>query len=513
MFNIVNLLDQINEHMCSYTIKKSGQTKDWFVSKLNIESSLLDEEISGLVALKEATENAANKLNPTIEAALSTNTIGMKYPIVEKCKKDLCTVDKEECDPKDYDSIIKLCDVRNVLSPCVSEEPKEVILGSVTNDIVKEAADELSTTSSFINDIIDKAIKLKADCYSSVFDINNKIETINMNDNYTEDDVVNAEATKIIALNQCLKSVVEVSRVAKELKRSFVENAKLIISVANYNPREFRESNQNILDNLNSLEQVIESSLLSNVDDRTLEEVEEGNALDKMKANLTLSNKRFLEKYGEAAKKSNCLGITMKEWYTPKDIDKQFKSLSDEVMKEFGKNYKSVDQLQADYKRLRGNIFYLGGEYDAISRKQLNGKSVALVRDLACDKKSNYVLKKSDVKDAIEMLKNVSREIDDVNSKFTDSSISTAYGSSKGSTIGKDKEERYAVKIDNMRRDLMKVLAMNYYKTKLMQLKMLQKQSRLVVMKAARQKPTNEEATIIANLEACIDEIGELITK
>ena len=72
--------------------------------------------------------------------------------------------------------------MRNVLSPCVSDEPKEVILGSVTNDIVKEAADELSTTSSFINDIIDKAIKLKADCYSSVFDINNKIEIFNMND-------------------------------------------------------------------------------------------------------------------------------------------------------------------------------------------------------------------------------------------------------------------------------------------------------------------------------------------
>lgn len=681
MFNVTNLLEQANEHKMEFLhnriLREAGKTQEQYVSKLTVES-LLDNEISELITLREAVENVSGKLSPLVEKALTVNTMGMKFPIKEysDCnkkidelfkdnngldeteeslaageiksaneeveegvtnillKKNVALVTKlhakhhlvtknvqntgewellhpflleyityakttndisyirqdfrsgitqlnkmadnfesvekghpnkgvnvkniqkridkgqsskkikahikwmqttyksaidtqakkikenmnEMTDISDdgidiKDSIIKSCDIKQLLSPCTTEEPKEVILGSVTDDMVKEAAKEISTSSAFINDIIDKAIKLKSNCYGSVLDINNKIETINMNDNYTEEDVVNTEAAKMNILEHCLKSAIGVDLTAKEIKSTFVENAKLIISVANYNPRSFKESNENIMDNLNNLEWVIESSLSSSVDTRTLEEIEEGNTLDSMKASLTLSNKKFLDKYGEAAKKSNCLGIVMKDWYEPKDIDKQFKSLSDEVNKRFGKTYKNLDDLEKDYKRLRGNILGLGGEYENISKKQLGGKSVALVKDLAFEKKENHVVKKTDVTDAINCLKTVSRQLDDVNSKTTDVSLSVAYSNSKGNTVGKTKEERLEAKIDAMKRDLMKILQYNYYKTKLGQLKVLQKQSRLVIMKAARQKPTNEETNIMNKFDSCIDEIGNIIIK
>lgn len=517
MFNVTNLLEQANEHKMEFLhnriLREAGKTQEQYVSKLIVES-LLDNEISELITLREAVENVSGKLSPLVEKALAVNTMGMRFPIKEHsdCNKKI-----DDClnytDCIDKDNIDKSCDIKQLLSPCTTEEPKEVILGSVTDDMVKEAAKEISTSSAFINDIIDKAIKLKSNCYGSVLDINNKIETINMNDNYTEEDVLNTEAAKMNILECCLKSAIGVDLTAKKIKSTFVENAKLIISVANYNPRSFKESNENIMDNLNNLEWVIESSLSSSVDTRTLEEIEEGNTLDSMKASLTLSNKKFLDKYGEAAKKSNCLGIVMKDWYEPKDIDKQFKSLSDEVNKRFGKTYKNLDDLEKDYKRLRGNILGLGGEYENISKKQLGGKSVALVKDLAFEKKEDHVVKKTDVTDAINCLKTVSRQIDDVNSKSTDTALSVAYGNSKGNTIGRTKEERLEAKIDAMKRDLMKILQTNYYKTKLKQLKVLQKQSRLVIMKAARQKPTNEETNIMNKFDSCIDEIGNIIIK
>ena len=412
------------------------------------------------------------------------------------------------------DKLMKSCNIKDVLSPYTTEEPKEIILGSVTDDIVKEAAEELSMTTSFINNAIDKAIKLKAHCYGSVLDINNKIETINMNDNYAEEDVLNTEAAKMMVLEQCLKSVAEVSRAIKNIKSTFVEDAKFITSVANYNPRSFKESNDNIMDNLNMLEQIIEFCLVINEDNKPLEEIEESDTINKMKAKLVLSNKRFLEKYSNAAKKSNCLGITMKEWYKPKDIDKQFKQLTDEVNKKFGKDYKSVDALEADYKRLKGNILGLGGEYSSISKKQLNRKSVALTKELAFVKEKNHIITKSDVDKAIKMLETVSRQIDQVYVDRYNSSILSICGTTKAnSCIGKTKEERLYSKIDTMKKSLLNLLQGNYYAIKLEQVKILQKQSRLVIMKAARQKPTNEEATIMINLESCIDEIGEIIMR
>ena len=241
--------------------------------------------------------------------------------------------------------------------------------------------------------------------------------------------------------------------------------------------------------------------------------------IQKLKATSKKSNDKFLDKYEAKALQSPCENITIETWYEFIDVDSKYKTAVKELENLF-KNADSKDpeDLKDQWKDLKDKW---GGLIAGKAAKP-NAKfatpdgevefGFSFFKSLVTKKVRNHKVTKEDVKDAVKLLKYISREIDAAYKDFISSNISSsyAYSTNRPGSIGLSKAERYSKKLTNLKKNYMGLLERNYRGAIYWQLKTKQDQARLVIMKAAGQKPTNESDVIDEELDSIYE---ELITK
>ncbi len=222
-------------------------------------------------------------------------------------------------------------------------------------------------------------------------------------------------------------------------------------------------------------------------------------AFEGIRAKMTLSNKKFLKKYESQALSSNCEGIMMKKYYIPvTGLEKKCNDLIKEVEIEFkkGLNDDDPDEMKKRFKEIRGS-FVLGfadGESTAKGAKMLDGKSIAKVKNLAVKEETNHKVTKQDVQFAVNYLKDIDKRIDDAEREYQKivGSITQAFYTPLR-TLGRTKGEKYVKKIERITKETIENIQLNYRKIKLSQLKVMQQQSRKVVLLASRTKATESD--------------------
>lgn len=222
-------------------------------------------------------------------------------------------------------------------------------------------------------------------------------------------------------------------------------------------------------------------------------------AFEGIRSKMTLSNKKFLKKYESQALSSNCEGIMMKKYYIPvTGLEKKCNDLIKEVETEFkkGLNDDDPDEMKKRFKEIRGS-FVLGfadGESTAKGAKMLDGKSIAKVKNLAVKEETNHKVTKQDVQFAVNYLKDIDKRIDDAEREYQKivGSITQAFYTPLR-TLGRTKGEKYVKKIERITKETIENIQLNYRKIKLSQLKVMQQQSRKVVLLASRTKATESD--------------------
>lgn len=222
-------------------------------------------------------------------------------------------------------------------------------------------------------------------------------------------------------------------------------------------------------------------------------------AFEGIRSKMTLSNKKFLKKYESQALSSNCEGIMMKKYYIPvTGLEKKCNDLIKEVETEFkkGLNDDDTDEMKKRFKEIRGS-FILGfadGESVAKGAKMLDGKSIAKVKNLAVKEETNHKVTKQDVQFAVNYLKDIDKRIDDAEREYQKivGSITQAFYAPLR-ILGRTKGEKYVKKIERITKETIENIQLNYRKIKLSQLKIMQQQSRKVVLLASRTKATESD--------------------
>ena len=222
-------------------------------------------------------------------------------------------------------------------------------------------------------------------------------------------------------------------------------------------------------------------------------------AFEGIRSKMTLSNKKFLKKYESQALSSNCEGIMMKKYYIPvTGLEKKCNDLIKEVETEFkkGLNDDDPDEMKKRFKEIRGS-FVLGfadGESTAKGAKMLDGKSISKVKNLAVKEETNHKVTKQDVQFAVNYLKDIDKRIDDAEREYQKivGSITQAFYTPLR-TLGRTKGEKYVKKIERITKETIENIQLNYRKIKLSQLKVMQQQSRKVVLLASRTKATESD--------------------
>ena len=562
MLNVENTMKQIAqckmETACNCCIDdhKKSENFDFVVSK--IDGPIISESyINYLVNFGERLIKTSKLFLETYkEKAISVNPIGLTTDVVsestkididsalsyyyekcknitgEACKKEACKDEackKEACkkhiselgcigkNNESYDE-----DTRTILAKCsIFEKCCKKETCNVDKHTVKEAAEYLENVESSISDMIDKAISIKSDIASRCIAINNKIET----SDFVDDDIVDVlctEAEKITILHNGLVASNYLVIEAGVLKEKVMNACKILAETANYNPREIKNS----MEKMSIVESFVDDYFcveLADVDSaehqvQDIVEIEEAEKLDKLKVMMTKNNKKFLEKYEEQALKSSCLGITIDKWYVPLDADKAYKDLLAETEKTFKVKYKDINELKAAYKKLRGSfaqsvIFGVAANSaeNQIVLKQMGDKYTNTINKVAYRVEKNHKVTKSDVKDAVAFLKkDLASEISKLEKSTSSTSIGLSYNI-KSNTIGKSAEDKLKIKISDMEEDTKSFLKLNYEKIKIAQLKTLQKQSRLVILKAARQKVSESEVNESIKADSILEEMGSVL--
>ena len=293
---------------------------------------------------------------------------------------------------------------------------------------------------------------------------------------------------------------------------------KIVICANEYNPRNFVESFSEVQDIACVIESASNESYEVDNDGILLKVYQEGvkEKLQKLKATAKASNDKFLDKYEAKALSSPCDNITIETWYEFVDLKKKY----DESLKKLkdlfkGANSKNPEELKDLYKDLKDKW---GGMKagkaskpvaDFITPDGEREKSLGTFLSFAAKKVKNHKVTKQDVKDAVSLLKNISKEIDVAYKDFTKSNNQTLYAYDTGNRpgIGLSKAEKYSRKLTNLEKDYTDLLERNYNGALYWQLKAKQDQARLVVMKAAGQRSANESDIIDEELDSTYEEL------
>lgn len=296
---------------------------------------------------------------------------------------------------------------------------------------------------------------------------------------------------------------------------------QIIAMVAHHNPRNIAESSlvTNLVSDIISESSNVIYEECDNIDIGTyIEERAFQDKITKLKAKLILSNKKFLKKYEEIALKSNCKGLILKEWYTPIDCDKKLNEVLEEIDRVLVANSDDPEELKAQYKELRGSYlcYYIDGKKSRVMSKMYDDRDsvVGSIKDAALEKHLNHQITHKDVKDAIEYLKHSDRLIDEYYNNYNKSLRTTLYNSDVAMTLGRSKDEKYIKEIDQLRRTAIDQVMNIYYHMKSIQVDVLQQQSRMVVMKAARlTKVSESELMEMKDVDILFEQLFDTISK
>lgn len=276
-----------------------------------------------------------------------------------------------------------------------------------------------------------------------------------------------------------------------------------------YNPRSIKETSP-VSSNFIS---VIESSINEIYDNpkeyidrdkKSIQETTIEKINQKYKKKIIDDNKRFIDTYADAALKSSCAGLSMKTWLIPIDIVSPIKQSIAIVL--------SV----LDYKKLASHdITHLASLYESAKamEKAINSDSTAKVKDKITSPamkkavsilpwvdndgdsrwafivKKNYSIKKADIKDAVNFLKDIESDFKILDKEAVQDSKNMSAMKKEVDGLARTKISEKEKFINSMRRIAYRIICVLNAKkmtSGFYQLKYIQTQSRKAITMAAR---------------------------
>ena len=332
--------------------------------------------------------------------------------------------------------------------------------------------------------------------------------------NCTNEAVASCFAVNTYLMEQDFLDHSYVVTLENQLLEMLTQARKVVMCVHDYDPRNYVES----LASVQEMAENIEESCNKSYDaclEMNMEEylIEAGfkEKIDSLRSRFVASNKRFLNKYEDRALKSSCSGLVMDKWYTFADLDKKYKDTLKKIQDLFkGTNTDDVDKLKAAYKDLKDKGFGLipGKVAKANSTFFTNdgseGKVIVSYASIGSTLTRNHKVTKQDVKDAVNILKDVGKEITEARNAFQKSNLGMQFAGIHGPSLG-TKSEKYQNKLTNLKKDYADLLDNNYKGALYWQLVAKQQQARKVVLMAARDVKT-ENAMFDDELISLIEE-------
>lgn len=517
--------------------------------------SIMEKELAFLEALEMVwDEQDKNILENVYPVAEKVNTIGLiidKYMTpksVDRCYREMSSTLQGEMKKVLSSDDIMVCDkfINSIIEPnseldkkinktiCCSKDSlcKECFdieeNRKVTHEDLSKAKEIISNTKSKISDIKDKVkdnIKSKKTTSTNLKErMEKSVKVVHGNSKMDDEECCGSktEAAKLNCIAACMyeQEMIDYANII-QLETQLIEmhdqSVKLILGASLHNPRAIIESNTY----LENMYKVINAHTENTYDlcyemakdiDAYIEESGFKETLQRFRTKLTVSNDKFLKKYAERAKNSNCKGVVIEDWYEPVDINNLIRKGEKKFDALFTvKNDEDYKVLKDRYKKLRGNflLYYMDGEYSKPAAAMLDDKVAAMYKDIVVKKVKNHQVTQKDVNDAIAYLKDSSALLrkyeNEFNKKYNSSMFVRRY-----SGFLKTKDEKIRIKIDNLAASAASNMEVIASAMVMNQVKILQTQARLVVLKAARASKNEvvKEAAEIENVCIMIEELN-----
>ena len=263
--------------------------------------------------------------------------------------------------------------------------------------------------------------------------------------------------------------------VKESMNKIFLDNVNIAIfemanGIDNINDYIIENSNESIMEGVKILEEISVK-------------------LPKIKIKLTKDNNDYLNKYEKKALENNPIGLNMKKFYIPKD--KYIKTCLAESKKVSKLNITSkseIDKYMTDF--AKKNDITPGAQ------------NMHVVFDI----KKNYSITKKDIQNAIKILKNAEKQIKYIESE---SKKRQEYTKSKLSAIdNNDKLSKEEKNNEKLRLQLSNTFWGAGMITMNNQITIMQKQSRKILVKAAKHNPRNikESNLYLEEVETLLEE-------
>lgn len=332
--------------------------------------------------------------------------------------------------------------------------------------------------------------------------------------NCTNEAVASCFAVNTYLMEQDFLDHSYVVTLENQLLEMLTQARKVVMCVHDYDPRNYVESLASVQEMAENIEESCNESYDACLEMNTEEYLIEAGfkeKIDSLRSRFVASNKRFLNKHEDRALKSSCSGLVMDKWYTFADLDKKYKDTLKKIQDLFkGTNTDDVDKLKAAYKDLKDKGFGLipGKVAKANSTFFTNdgseGKAIVSYASIGSTLTRNHKVTKQDVKDAVNTLKDVGKEITEAWNAFQKSNLGMQFAGIHGPSLG-TKSEKYQNKLTNLKKDYADLLDNNYKGALYWQLVAKQQQARKVVLMAARDVKT-ENAMFDDELISLIEE-------
>lgn len=526
-------------------------------------TSVLEEEYTFLESMKLIHRNKMKEIELALEKAESNKLVGLSLPVYMECddfmektksyirdvmdsaEKAFLSGDISDINqftsrfvnnsvligPEGELPMIDLvcCNKKTIMNECFTIiENKQI-----TKEILQDAKEFLESYEEKITEA-QKEVQKKSELYREKAaklqeEIDKNLKAINGDCNIDKEkhkigsgpqneSVSKAYAAALVLMESDLIERSAIVQLETQLMEMNTQAKKIILAAAMHQPRDIKNSNKNLNEALSILEYTedcIYEECMSICEDteQYIQEAALKDKLDSFKVTIAKSNEKFVNKYAEDAKKYKG-NIVIDKWYETVDIESKYKKAMQEVDKVFKlKSDATVEELKEKKKEIMGtfkdNIF---SPRKATGSKPIyvlfDDHDVVIYKNFVMKEILNHKLTKKDVDDAINYLKNSQKEIDNAQKRYTDLFNSIYFGKNTNKA-GRTKGEKITTKIEDYKYNIIKSIEMSYSAMVMMQLKMKQKQARLVLLKAARVKAIDE--SVINDLENVFEMVEECV--
>lgn len=520
-----------------------------------VGESFIPKKISYVQEVSDELEDIADILNPENnkcvlkckDTACTTNPIGLIVPR-KKCKDDedirnhygdiqVVLHDKyNKCIEEGGEGFIRFIDTlatpkeraENYKIPVFNNVFTEFI---VDKQVEKVAKDDIIES---VNTLADFDFKIKAlikEAEEYIYDYNKKICILYQKDQPLElQESVSLLAESVLAIEEDFINASSLEARKQALLEEVKNAYKVLYTLSTYNPRDIKESSIRAGINVSLIENTFDD-IIENVPSKKSEFVVESydkEALDKIKKALVDKNTRFLNKYKDKALKATCIGVFMDKWFSVRDISKQYNQAESIINTVLDKNKlakKDVDELEDILKSTNClSRFYKTGNRDEKDLlpsmkkvKQLVPPPGRILIEVIFVETKHHQVTKSDIKDAIKILEDVSSDINKLKKDLTGSIYKAEVQLMAHGTAGAGKTKK-ALLIEKIlkEKDMMlnniESLKIQYL---LYQLRTMQAQSRKVIVKACRESKDNvkEQMEILESMAPLYEQLEELLSK